>query len=61
MSDWDFERQTIHVYDESREKESCVLNRFGEPFLIVHKQRIGFDLTPKQKDLKCSKSHEASG
>lgn len=55
VSEWDFDRQTISVYDEPKEKESNVLNRFGEPFLIIHKQRIGFDLTPK-KDYNARKT-----
>jgi hypothetical protein len=32
----------------SEERKSLVLDRTGEPFILINKNKIGFDLKPKR-------------
>lgn len=41
---------TMQVIDEPKERLSSVLNQFGEPITLEHKNKMGFDLTPSKKE-----------
>jgi len=42
--------QTITVWEEPPERQSMVLDVHGEPFIIRNQFKMGFDLTPKDKN-----------
>ena len=48
--EWDYMHRTITVYDEPSERSSLVLGLDGEPYKIVVKRKIGFDLTPRNNN-----------
>jgi len=48
--------QTITVWEDPPETYSLVLGPDGEPYKLVSKRKIGFDLTPKEhKDARKAK------
>lgn len=40
--------QTITVWEDPPERQSLVLNAYGEPYIIQTTFKMGFDLTPKE-------------
>jgi len=57
MEYYDDRPQTIIIYDSSDFRASLVLKPDGEPFMLTKANKIGFDLTHKDKKI----AREATG
>jgi len=51
--------QTITVWEDPPETYSLVLGPDGEPYKLVSKRKIGFDLTPRNKQDASETNREA--
>lgn len=52
--------QTITVYEAVEPRASFVLKADGEPYYLVKTNKIGFDLTPKDKKSDRTTKRQAS-